>query len=282
MSIFEKIVLLLRMSHWSKSFFVFLGVIYSPTPGDVRLAVFAALAFCFTASAVYIYNDLQDREEDKAHPKKSHRPLASGVVSVRMAWSTLVFCLLIGLCIGMLVSAHLADILIAYLLVNLFYNHGLRDIPFIDVLCIASGFLLRILAGTIGIGLPMTWWLMMTATLLSLYIALSKRRLEIQLGSECSKRAVLRQYHPGVLNGWMAGAAISCFLGYFLYTICVREEGFYFLLTLPFSAFGLWRFFRLTQQETHNDDPLSLFFHDTLSCLNLLCFFVLTIMALSQ
>ncbi len=282
MSFFVKIALLLRISQWSKAVFVFLGVIYSNTAGYFWMAVLAAIAFCFTASAVYIYNDLQDIEEDKVHPQKSHRPLASSLVSVSFALRMMTLCVLAGLILGFVVSYKLVLILLIYLLINFLYNHGIRSIPFLDVLCIASGFMLRIMAGTVGIGLPITWWLTITATLLSLYIALSKRRLEMHLGIQRSQRAVLKRYNKKVLDILIVGTAISCFISYLLYTVYARDELMYFLLTLPFCAFGLWRFSTLTLHNGNNDDPISLFLHDNLSLLNLLCFSFLTIIALLQ
>ena len=282
MSLFKKIYSLLRISHWSKAIFVFLGVIYSGDPSYWGRALLAALAFCLIASAVYIYNDLRDIEEDKFHPHKSHRPLASGNVTVAFALVMLVICILLGLSLGFSMSKTLFKILFTYIVINLFYNHWLRRIPLFDVLCIASGFMLRILAGTIGIGLPITWWLTITATLLSLFIALCKRRLELQLGFKKSHRAVLHKYNRHVLDILIASTASSCFISYLLYTVYARDQLFYFLWTLPFCAIGLWRFAHLALVGGNNDDPLSLFLHDSLSRLNLLCFTVLTIMAVVQ
>ena len=280
MSWFRKLFLLLRVSHWSKAIFVFLGIIYSDTPGYWQRALCAAIAFNFIASAVYIYNDLHDIKEDKAHPQKSQRPLASGAVSISFALSMLVLCLVVGLLLGSVISSQLATILCIYLLINLSYNHWFRRIPFLDVACIASGFMLRILAGTIGIGLPIAWWLTITATLLSLYIALCKRRLEMQLGLGRSLRVVLRKYNPHVLDWLIVSTAIGCFISYLLYTLYAGDQLFYFLWTLPFCAFGLWRFAHLTIKDGDNDEPVSLFLHDNFSRLNLLCFSFFTMMAL--
>ncbi len=281
MSLFKKCYSLLRLSHWSKAIFVFLGAIYADSPHYWWQALFAALAFCFIASATYIYNDWHDMEEDKAHPKKSHRPLASGDVSMPLALGMLVLCLSLGLMLGFAISRNLAAILIAYLLINIIYNHWLRRILFLDVLCIASGFMLRLLAGTVGIGVPITCWLIITATLLSLFIALCKRRLEMQLGFKRNHRAVLRKYNPHLLDVLIMSTASSCFISYLLYTVYARDTLFYFLWTLPFCVFGLWRFSHLTiMRDGDNDDPVSLFLSDNLSCLNLLCFSFLTMMAL--
>jgi 4-hydroxybenzoate polyprenyltransferase len=276
-------ILLLRLPQWSKAVFVFLGVIYAEIPGYLWLALCAALAFCLTASSVYIYNDLQDMDEDKAHPIKSHRPLASGAISTSMAVSLLVFFLFTGLLLGFVISSILFKILVTYLFINVLYNHWLRRVLFVDVLCIASGFMLRILAGTIGIGLPITWWLTITATLLCLFIALCKRRLELKLGLKNSKRAVLRKYKPHVLNILIVSTASSCFITYLFYTLYAHDKLFYFLWTLPFGALGLWRFSHMTIiSERNNDDPFLLFLSDRLSLLNLFCFLTFTVMAFVQ
>ena len=276
----KNIIFLLRLSHWSKAVFVLLGVIYAENAGYWGKALLAALAFCFIASAVYIYNDLHDLEEDRAHPQQSHRPLANGDVSIGIACLMLIACLFIGLLLGFVISVNLLIILSVYLLINLLYNHWLRRVPLCDVICIASGFMLRILAGTIGIGLPITWWLTVTATLLSLFIALSKRRLELQLGLKNTQRAVLRKYDPHVLDMLIASTASSCFIAYLLYTVYARNENVYFLLTLPFCAIGLWRFSILSTKNGKKDDPVAIFLSDNVSRLNLLCFISLTMLAL--
>lgn len=279
---FKKIILLLRVSNWSKAVFVLLGVLYAQTPSYTQQALLAAFSFCLIASAVYIYNDLQDIQEDKAHPHKSHRPLAKGDVSRSFACFMLMGCLTVGLLIGGIVSMQLVIILCLYLLINFLYNHWFRRVIFCDVLCIAAGFMLRVLAGTVGIGLPITWWLTITATLLSLFIALGKRRLEIQLRLHCPQREVLKKYTSHLLNILMASTATSCFVAYLLYTVYARNEVLYFLCTLPFCAIGLGRFAFLTNQDGKTDDLVALFLNDKVSRLNLLCFFALTIMALSQ
>lgn len=273
---------LLRLSHWSKAAFVLLGVLYSGSITYLADALLAALAFCLVASAVYIYNDLQDREEDRQHPRKRLRPLARGDVSLDFALSTLALLLLSGLILAWCVSSTLAALLGLYLLINFFYNHKLKNFPVLDVLCIASGFMLRVLAGTIGIGLPISWWLTLSATLISLLIALCKRRLEKNLNLISTTRSVLEKYSPRMLDRLIFATAIGAFITYLLYTIFVRDESFYFLLSLPFSAIGLWRFVWLTTRDREDDDPVSMFFRDSLSRFNLLCFLLLTVVAVAQ
>ncbi|CDZ78713.1 Decaprenyl-phosphate phosphoribosyltransferase [Legionella massiliensis] len=277
----KQFFLLLRLKHWTKSAFVLLGVFYSSDLDYLPDALLAAFSFCLIASAVYIYNDFQDREEDRLHPQKRRRPLASGDISLDFALSMLVLLLLGGLGLAWAISSTLAALLGLYLLVNLAYNHYLKNLPVADVLCIASGFMLRVLAGTIGIGLPISWWLTIMATLISLFIALCKRRLEKQLDLQFTTRAVLKKYSPRFLDLMINSVAIGCFIIYLLYTIIARGQSFYFLLTLPFAAFGLWRFARLTtRNRSDNDDPISIFAADNLSRFNLLCFLTLTLIAL--
>lgn len=273
---------LLRVSHWSKSVFVFLGFFYTSRSGYLIPAVLAALAFCLISSAVYIYNDILDKAEDKLHPHKQNRPLVSQKVSLTDAIFMLSILLLTGLTLGWLISKQLLLLLVIYLIINIFYNHGLKLIPILDVSCIAIGFLLRVLAGTIGIGLPISMWLIVAATILSLFIALNKRRLEIQLGLKNTTRKVLKKYHPVLLDKLIAGTGIACFLTYILYIVYAREEAFYFMLTLPFAAIALWRMAWLSTQNVDNDDPVHVFIADRLSRINLWCFAVFTFMALTQ
>ena len=274
--------LLLRISHWSKSAFVMLGFFYTSSSGYLIPALLASLAFCLISSAAYIYNDIEDRSEDSLHPHKCRRPIASDNVTVTEAIFMLFLLIITGLTLGWLISKQLAIILTVYLVVNLAYNHLLKLIPILDVACIATGFMLRVLAGTIGIGLPLSGWLTVTATLLSLFIALNKRRLEMQLGLKHSTRRVLKKYSPVVLNQYIIGTGVASFLTYLFYIVYVRDQSFYFILTLPFAAIALWRFSWLSTQEIDNDDPINVFLGDRLSRVNLYCFTSLTFVALTQ
>lgn len=277
----KNLFLLLRLSHWTKAVFVMLGFCYTPVPGYFVPALLASLAFCLIASAVYIYNDIEDRSEDSLHPYKCHRPLASEKISVAEAIFMLFLLLVTGLALGWLISKKLALILCVYLVINIAYNHVLKLIPICDVLCIAAGFMLRVLAGTIGIGLPISIWLTIAATLLSLFIALNKRRLEMRLGLKHSTRQVLKKYRPSMLHGLIIGTGIATFITYIFYIIYARDESFYFMLTVPFAAIALWRFAWLATQDIDNDDPVIVFLSDRLSRINLWCFVVLTFMALT-
>lgn len=279
---FKNYLLLLRVSHWTKSAFVMLGCFYSQSYGHLLPALLASLSFCLISSAVYIYNDIEDRSEDSLHPYKCQRPLASDAVTVSEAIAMLFVLLFSGLILGWVISKQLAVILTIYLVINVAYNHVLKLIPIFDVACIATGFMLRVLAGTLGIGLPISGWLVVAATLLSLFIALNKRRLEMQLGLKHATREVLKKYHPVLLQWLIVATGGVCFLTYLLYIIFPQNESYYFILTLPFAAFALRRFAWLATQDVDNDDPVNVFLSDTLSRINLWCFLILTFMALTQ
>jgi 4-hydroxybenzoate polyprenyltransferase len=273
---------LLRISHWSKAIFVMLGTIYSPAKGHWGTALIASLAFCFIASAVYIYNDIEDKSSDSLHPRKKEKPIASDLVNVGDAIFMLFFLLFAGLFLGWMVSKNLAFILTVYLVLNLAYTHLLKLIPIFDVACIALGYMLRVLAGTIGIGIPISIWLILTGTLLSLFIALNKLQLELHLGIKHTAREVLRKYNPHMLQVSVFFTGLAAFIVYFLYTVVARSDASLFLLTLPFAALAFWRFSWLCTQNLHEDDPVVVFLSDKLSCFNLLCFAFLTFLALKQ
>lgn len=276
----KRLIHLLRIPQWSKASFVLLGVVYSGSVNYWARALLAALSFCLVASSVYIYNDLKDKEHDSLHPHKSQRPLAQGEVSFVFALGLALTLLLSGFFLAFCISQRLPLILAIYLIINFAYNHGLKTIPVIDVLCIASGFMLRILSGTIGIGIFLSWWLIWAATFLSLLIALGKRRLEQQLDCNMLTRSVLKKYSPKVLDALIAMIALISFLTYFFYCILVRAESFYFMLTLPFAGLGLWRFTKLCMQENRLDDPVVIFLKDTISQLALFCFLIFTFLAI--
>lgn len=275
---------LTRVTQWTKSIFVMIGFCYTPSKGHFLPALIAALSFSLIASAVYIYNDIEDKSEDSAHPHKRYRPLASGKINLSEAIFALFFLLITGLAVGALISKELVLILCIYLSINLAYNHIFKSIPICDVLCIASGFMLRVLAGTLGIGLPISRWLILAATLLSLFIALNKRRLEINFQFEYNTRKVLDKYSSELLNVLIALSGVATFFTYLFYIIYARDESFYFILTVPFAAIALWRFAWLVRldNECENDDPVTVFLNDQLSRINLWCFIVLTFMALSR
>jgi 4-hydroxybenzoate polyprenyltransferase len=267
---------LIRFSQWTKSIFLFLGIIYSGSYYLWPSVFIAALAFSFISSAIYIYNDIHDIEEDRQHPEKSKRPLANQSASMTEAIVIMAFLLVFGLALAYLVSQIVVFIVLLYLLINVMYNIGLRSIPILDVLCVSSGFMLRILAGTIGVGLALSGWLTITGTLLSLFVALCKRLLENKIPNS---RLVLKKYTAKMLERSIYFSALGCFISYILYVYLIKYGSFYFVLTIPFAGFGLFRLTYLTFSSIRGEDPLILLFSDIISVCNFSLFMLLTLLA---
>lgn len=271
---------LFRPEQWMKSLFVFIGVFYSASWYALPKAILATLCFGLVACGIYIYNDLIDKERDQKHPSKRRRPIASGDISVIEALGVMLFALLSGLLLSLLLSKTLCLILAIYLTINIAYNHLLKLIPVADVLCIASGFMLRILAGSTGVGIPVSIWLLVSGTLISLLMALCKRRLEKQMSPVFETRIVLKQYTLNMLDSAMRMVASAALVSYLMYVLVVHEDNTLFLLTLPFAAIGTFRMVRLSCKDNLTDDPIEVLWQDTLSRVNMLCFVTVTLLAL--
>ncbi len=282
MDVLKTVSRLLRLPQWLKSSFVFIGVFYSKQWGLLDQAFEAALAFSLLASAIYIYNDIHDIEEDRRHPRKKYRVLAAGKISVRTACLFMLVSMLAAFSIGFFVSNDLALILLIYLLINLAYNWRLKYLPFIDVVCISSGFLLRVLAGTLGIGIEISCWLTITATLLSLYIALGKRCLaRIDLSRE-QHRNMRKMIGRSWLSCLMLLSGLCCFISYSLYVEWGHDGGSYFRLSLLFAALGLLRFYQLCHSPKDGEDPVMVLFNDRISMVNLTGFILISFKAVSS
>ena len=256
-------VKLARPQQWVKNAFVFPGLIFGHAlgaPDKVAAAVMAALAFCLMSSAVYAMNDLFDRERDREHPDKRKRPIASGEIGTRGAivFGTLLALAALGL--GLAAGPIVALILAAYALLNLGYSAGLKRVPVVDVFIIAAGFMLRILAGTIGIGIGPSRWLLLCGFLVTLFLGFAKRRAElIRLAEDAGKhRPVLDAYNEPFLDAAIMVCATGMVVAYGLYTVSpgtLAEHGTDLTLTLPFVLFGTFRYLFLLRHRGGGGDP---------------------------
>ena len=240
---------LARPHHWVKNGFVLTGLLFGHVAGDsgyVAAAVAAAVAFCLVSSAVYAFNDVFDRASDRAHPDKSGRPVASGEISPRAAAAFSTLLASAGLVLGAWAGAWVAAILALYAAINLAYSGGLKRVPVVDVAIIAAGFLLRILAGTAGIGIEPSRWLLACALLLTLFLGFAKRRAELAqfIDAAAERRPVLGIYSLRFLDGAVLFCAGGLLAAYAMYTIdpgTAVLHGTGLLPTLPFVALGTFR-----------------------------------------
>ncbi|HVS62997.1 MAG TPA: decaprenyl-phosphate phosphoribosyltransferase [Thermoanaerobaculia bacterium] len=251
----------LRPAQWAKNLFVLPPLVFSGSLQDpvavVRIGL-TFLLFCGLSSSIYLLNDLVDRQRDRLHPLKRHRPLAAGTLSVPVAVATLVV-----LAVGGLIGAALLDPGVlaasgAFLLLNLLYSAWLKHVVIVDVMSIAAGYVLRVLAGGAAIMVPVSQWLLLCATFLALFLAFSKRRHELELlrGEAAGQREVLLHYGREFLDQMINVVTASTVIAYALYTTDAETTGKYgspyYALTIPFALFGIFRYLYLTYQA---DDP---------------------------
>src|SRR5262245_28802465 len=173
---------LMRPRQWVKNGFVFVGLLFANAWRQPQLrlrVVLAAVAFCLVSSGVYIFNDLMDREQDLNHERKKTRPLAAGRVSSGTAVILLIVLWIVGFGVALLVSRTVLGLLLVYILINVAYSVRLKDVVLLDVFLVAAGFMLRILAGTIGVGIPPSQWLLICGLMMALFLGFTKRRAEL-------------------------------------------------------------------------------------------------------
>ena len=252
---------IMRPAHWTKSVFVFAGLVFGKklagANAEVVQAVVQALGaftgFCLISSAVYIFNDLIDIETDKKHPEKSRRPIASGEVSVPQAWSILLLCFAGALVSGVWVSGAVAGVLAGYFGLMLLYSTVLKRIMILDCVVIAVGFCLRAIAGAMAVDVEISPWLIICTFAICLFLGFGKRRSEIaQLSTQAqSFRSTLTEYTPELLGHMLSvtsALAIVCFLLYAMDEATVARFGSNHLVyTTPLVLFCVFRFSSLIQ-----------------------------------
>jgi 4-hydroxybenzoate polyprenyltransferase len=258
------LIQLLRPHQWLKNGFVFVGLLFGhawtdPVKPGQALAAFAA--FCLLASAVYVMNDLIDREQDRRHPKKKDRPLAAGTVSAGAAMTLAAICLIVGGGIAWLWAGSAPWIFLAYVALNVGYSFGLKHVVILDVFIIASGFMLRILAGTLGIGIAPSQWLLLCGLMLTLFLGFAKRRAELNalLAESAGHRRVLEHYTAPMLDQFIGIAAAGTVISYALYTVSAETVALHgtrgLIATVPFVLYGMLRYLWRLHARGGGGDP---------------------------
>jgi len=246
---------LARPSHWVKNVFVLAGVVFGHAWDDSNLlaaAFITTFAFCLASSAVYAFNDSLDAEQDRDHPDKRDRPVARGAVSTREAYAVGGVLAIASLAAATWVGVTAAGIVAAYLALNIAYTLGLKRVPVVDVFVIAAGFMLRLLAGTSGIGVEPSQWLLACGFLLTLFLGFAKRRAELaRLADEAAQhRAVLDAYSTGFLDKAILVCVVGMVVTYAAYTVSPDTASLHgtrhLIVTLPWVLLGTFRYlFRL-------------------------------------
>ena len=269
--IFSALLEAMRPRQWSKNVFVLAGIVFAGRLFDVRaeLRVLAVVAvFCAAASAVYLANDVADRDVDAHHPQKRLRPVASGRLSPRIALVASVLLAVAALAGAAALNRATLAIAAGYLASMFAYSFGLKRVYLLDVMTVAAGFVLRAAAGAAAIDAEISPWLLVCSFLLALFLALGKRRAElVLLGDEAANhRSALGSYSLPLLDSWLtalSGAAIVC---YALYTQSPRTVEHFgttnLLYTVPFVIYALFRYQHHVVRQDAGGDPGSLLLHD--------------------
>ena len=261
----------MRPRQWTKNAFIFAALVFDRKLLNLHafLQTLAAFVlFCLLSSSVYLINDILDRESDRAHPIKKNRPIASGNLPVSLALATGTFLLLVSLTGAFLLSHGFFFISLVYFTLNIIYSIWLKHIPIIDVLVIASCFVLRVAAGVSVIEVQrFSPWLYVVTTLLALYLGFGKRRAELAVlvnDSPQSHRKVLSGYSIQFIDQLITVVSATTIISYSLYTFSAPNlpENHSMMLTIPFVLYGIFRYLFLINKHNAGGEPEEILLKD--------------------
>lgn len=269
---------ILRPHQWSKNLFVIAPVVFAKelfVEHTILKAVAGAILFCIASGSVYAINDVVDAPKDRTHPVKKFRPVASGTISTEIAsgYSLLLAC--ISIVASVYLSTRFAITLICYFILNLFYSFLLKNIFLVDVICVAGGFLLRVIAGSYAASVKASRWILVCTFVLSLFLALGKRKHELLVtATSDNRRPVLKYYTKAVVNKLMWITGIATAFSYSFYTFSTHTKNFFHTpllpITIPFVIFGLWRFIKISDNPSKKQSPTDVILTDMPFVINIL------------
>jgi 4-hydroxybenzoate polyprenyltransferase len=260
----------MRPKQWAKNGIVFMAFIFSanqfwqPKKIDswdhmVVLALLTAIAFCMASGAEYIINDLRDRESDRLHPRKRLRPIAAGLISPPAAVLWAVGLTLAAFALAFAIDWRTGVVVVAYVCSSLAYSYVLKYQVILDVMAIAAGFVLRAMAGAYAIDVPISPWLYVVTALGALFLAITKRRAEAGLLQDdaANHRSTLALYTPALLDQMTAMVTASTVISYALYTFTADylPKNHTMMLTIPFVAYGIFRYLYLSLTRNEGGSP---------------------------
>ena len=267
----RSLVISARPSQWTKNLIIFAGLLFGRQllhHDAVVHAVGTFAVFCVLSSAVYLVNDVMDRDADRIHPKKRHRPSASGALSPQAALTAAAVCGGTGLIGAWMVGRGVFAIAAGYLVLLSVYSGPIKRLVILDVLTIAIGFVMRAAAGAVAIAVPISNWLLVCTILLALFLALSKRRQELVLLADgaTSHRRILEEYSTALLDQMIAVVTASTLMAYALYTVSPETVAKFgtdqLIYTLPFPLYGIFRYLYLVHQKQGGGSPAEMLITD--------------------
>jgi 4-hydroxybenzoate polyprenyltransferase len=257
------VVVSMRPRQWIKNLVVFAALIFAKKlnePAAVVHACLAFLLFCALSGGVYVLNDLFDADRDRKHPIKARRPIASRRLGTVAALTAAVLLLCGSLMEGFVLSPPYGAVLLIYVALNLVYSLWLKEVVILDVMVIASGFVLRAVGGALVIDVTISTWLILCTILLSLFLALCKRRQELEsLQGAHEHRAILREYSTEFLDQMISVVTASTLIAYMFYTVSPEVEDklgtHHLYLTVPFVLYGIFRYLYLVHRKGEGGNP---------------------------
>jgi len=284
-----EIIKSMRPNHWIKNLFIFAPLIFSQNIFNFPLLfknILAFIIFCLLSGSLYIFNDIKDMEEDKLHPVKSKRPIASGKLKRHAAINSFIIISIVGFALASLLKKYFIIILFIYFILQLFYSFYLKHVVILDIFVIATGFLIRVVAGALAIQVYISSWLLICTGLLALFLAINKRRYELLFLKDDAQthRPVLKEYNPYLLDQMTAAVTASTIIAYCLYTISeetVTKFGTKNLMfTIPFVLYGIFRYLYLIHHKGEGGSPERLIIRDKPLLLDILLWILVAIIVL--
>ena len=285
----------LRPMQWVKNVLVFLPFVFAvdiawstddlePVPELLFKLALVTLAFCALSSAIYLLNDMMDRSEDRLHPVKRNRPIASGRVSVPVAAAVMVLLAVAGLVVMILVEPLLGVAGGLYSVINIGYSFGLKQVVLLDAFAVTSGYVIRAAAGAVTIDVTPSPWLYVTTGAGALFIVLGRRFAEVRLaeGTAEEQRTVLKDYSGTFINQLLMLSAAAAWLSYTLYTVEATNlpDNNTMLFTLPLVTFGLFRYLFLLNNSEHAEAPEQLIIRDLPLVSSIVCWIAVSTLVL--
>ncbi len=267
----------MRPHQWVKNGFVLAPLVFARELGHIEpglRAAFGFALFCLASSTVYVINDIADVEADRAHPIKSKRPIASGLVSLTVARAAAVSMACLVLVGGALLDLRFLGVVAGYLVMNLAYSFRLKRVAYVDVSLIAMGFELRVLGGAFAADVPPTPYLLVVTGLLALFLGFGKRLHELLQGERAmAQRKALSAYQPGTLKPLLSVTGLATVVTYVVYALDPSTRAAfgtdYLVGTSVMPAFGVWRFLMLVQGTRDSESPTEAMLRDWPFLLNL-------------
>lgn len=274
---------LLRPKDWAKNLFLFIPLFFAGeifNIDKILLVVWGIIAFSCIASSIYIINDYRDIEDDRKHPVKSKRPLASGAVSKPAALVIALLLIVAGFTLAWFIRDKFLFVLSIYFLINLGYSLGLKNIPILDIIILAIGFVLRIKAGSVIALVPLSEWIIIMVFLLAVFMAIGKRRDDVllKLSSGNDMRKSIKGYNLEFLNVMLALVCAVIIVAYFMYTMSPEVQmrlGTYRLYyTCLFVMAGIMRYLQIIYVMANSGSPTKILYKDRFIQITLLLWII--------